>query len=125
MLAASAMCAGGRIVNYLEALIGNLRTDILFVGYKAASTPGRAIQQYGPLGGRVELDCRRHVIRARIHPLGGYSAHADQAELLRFVRGMRCVPTEMRIVHGDRDAKEHLRSQFAQGFPGCLPDIPV
>ena len=51
---------------------------MLLVGHQAAGTPGRVIQQYGPRGGYVELDGERYDIRARIHTLGGYSAHADQ-----------------------------------------------
>ena len=42
VLAASGMCAGGRIVNYLKALIDKPSTDIVFVGYQARGTPGRA-----------------------------------------------------------------------------------
>jgi metallo-beta-lactamase family protein len=43
---------------------------VLFVGHQAAGTPGRAIQQYGPRGGYVELDGQRYDIRARIHTPG-------------------------------------------------------
>ena len=53
------MCSGGRIVNYLKAMLGDARHDVLFCGYQAAGTPGRAIQQYGPparSGGWVDLD---------------------------------------------------------------------
>jgi metallo-beta-lactamase family protein len=71
------MCAGGRIVNYLKAMLGDPRYDVFFVGYRAVGTPGLAIQRYGPRGGYVELDGRRYDIRARIHTLGSYSAHAD------------------------------------------------
>lgn len=46
VIAAGGMCAGGRIVNYLKALIDVARTDILLVGYQAVGTPGRDIQNY-------------------------------------------------------------------------------
>jgi len=78
VLAASGMCAGGRIVHDLKAFLGDPRTDILFVGYQAAGTPGRAIQRYGPQQGDVELDGARYPIRAGVHVVSGYSAHADQ-----------------------------------------------
>ena len=48
MIAGSGMCTGGLIVHYLKALLGDQRTDILFVGYQAEGTPGRMIQEYGP-----------------------------------------------------------------------------
>ncbi|MEZ4484832.1 MAG: hypothetical protein R2864_09605 [Syntrophotaleaceae bacterium] len=48
VIAASGMCSGGRIVNYLTALIGDRRTDVLFVGYQAAGTPGGIFRFMGP-----------------------------------------------------------------------------
>ncbi|MCB1787364.1 MAG: MBL fold metallo-hydrolase [Chromatiaceae bacterium] len=108
VLAASGMCAGGRIVNYLKAMLGNPKHDIVFVGYQARGTPGRAIQEYGPQGGYVELDGERFAIHARVHTLSGYSAHADQDGLLAFVRNMRRPPGQIRLVHGDPQASEML-----------------
>ncbi|MDD2740384.1 MAG: MBL fold metallo-hydrolase, partial [Methylomonas lenta] len=92
VIAASGMCAGGRMVNYLKALIEDKRTDILLVGYQAAGTPGRDIQQFGPKHGYVEMDGRRYTINAGVYTLSGYSAHADKNSLLRFVKGMRKKP---------------------------------
>ena len=108
VLAASGMCAGGRIVNYLKAMLGNPRHDILFVGYQASGTPGRVIQQYGPRGGYVEFGDERFDIRAKVHTISGYSAHADQDALVAFVRHMRHLPREVRLVHGDPNASESL-----------------
>jgi metallo-beta-lactamase family protein len=48
VIAASGMCAGGRMQNYLKALLPDKRTDVLFVGYQAKGTPGRDIQRYAP-----------------------------------------------------------------------------
>ena len=117
VIAASGMCAGGRILNYLRALVEDPATDILFVGYQAAGTPGRLIQQYGPRGGHVDLEGQRFDIRASVHTLSGYSAHADQADLLRFASTMRKPPSTIRIVHGDDDAKEALVRQLAVRLP--------
>jgi metallo-beta-lactamase family protein len=108
VIAAGGMCSGGRIVNYLKALIGDPRTDVVFVGYQAQGSPGRTIQEYGPRGGYVVLDGQRYDIRARIHTLDGYSAHADRKNLVDFVRRMRHKPAEIRLVHGDRPAREAL-----------------
>ena len=110
VIAAGGMCSGGRIVNYLKALLGDPRTDVLFVGYQAAGTPGRDIQEYGPKGGYVVLDGQRYPIRARVHTISGYSAHADQKNLVDFVRRMRSKPKEIRLVHGEESAKKALSS---------------
>lgn len=112
VLAGSGMCAGGRVVNYLKAMLGDKRNDVLFVGYQAAGTPGRDILTYGSHGGWVELDGDRYDIRARIHQVGGYSAHAGQSDLLEFVAGIPVPPREIRIVHGDPGAKRALKRCF-------------
>ncbi len=112
VLAGSGMCAGGRIVNYLKAMLGDKRNDVLFVGYQAAGTPGRDILNYGPNGGWVQFDGNRYDIRARIHQVSGYSAHAGQSDLLRFVQGISQAPQEIRIVHGDEDAKQAFKKEL-------------
>ncbi len=117
VIAASGMCSGGRIVNYLKALIEDERSDILFSGYQAKGTPGRIIQQYGPQHGWVEFDGRRYTIRAGIHTLPGYSAHADQKNLVDFVMRMRHRPTEIRLVHGEEPAKAALAQALQMHLP--------
>lgn len=124
VIAASGMCAGGRIVNYLKALLADPRTDVLFVGYQANGTPGRDIQQYGPSGGYVFLDNERIDIRAGVHTISGYSAHADQKNLVNFVKRMRHKPKEIRIVHGDRKAKEILNKELQKVCPMAEILIP-
>jgi metallo-beta-lactamase family protein len=108
VIAGNGMCSSGRIVNYLKAMLGNTRHNVLFVGYQAKGTPGHAIQTYGRSGGYAVLDGERYDIKAAVESIGGYSAHADQAGLVRFVTGMRQWPAEVRLVHGDPDAKWRL-----------------
>ncbi|MDD2759817.1 MAG: MBL fold metallo-hydrolase [Methylomonas sp.] len=124
VIAAGGMCAGGRIVDYLKALVEDERTDILLVGYQAAGTPGRVIQTYGPRHGYVELDGRRYIIKAGVYALNGYSAHADQAGLIRFVKGMRKKPSEIRLLHGDDGAKKALQQALIEAFPEIGVFIP-
>lgn len=124
VLAGSGMCAGGRVVNYLKAMLGDARNDVLFVGYQAAGTPGRDILTYGPSAGWVELDGERYDIRAQVHQVGGYSAHAGQSDLLRFVEGIPEAPKEIRVVHGDDDAKQALQAKLKQMVPGTDVLVP-
>ena len=125
VIAASGMCSGGRIVNYLKAMLGDARHDVLFCGYQAAGTPGRAIQAYGPRGGYVELDGQRFDIRAKVHTLPGFSAHADQKDLLGFIGRMRKPPRQVRLVHGDDEAKQTLAALLRQRHPGLDVVVPV
>ena len=122
------MCSGGRIVNYLKAMLGDARHDILFCGYQAAGTPGRDIQARGPKpgqeGGTVRLDGQDIRIRAQVHTLAGYSAHADQADLLNFVTRMRRPPRQVRLVHGDEAAKATLARLLRQRVPGLDVVVP-
>jgi len=127
VIAASGMCTGGRMVNYLQALLPDPRTDVLFVGYQAQGTPGRDIQTYGPRGGYVDLDGQRTWIKAQVYTLGGYSAHADQQELLEFIasayehlgdtHGTRHGVKAVQIVHGDDDAREAFAKVIQERFP--------
>ena len=124
VLAGSGMCAGGRVVSYLKAMLGDKRNDVLFVGYQAAGTPGRDILTYGPRGGWVKLDEERYTIKAQVHQVGGYSAHAGQSDLLRFVEGIPEAPSEIRVVHGDLEAKEALRAKLIRLLPESRVLIP-
>lgn len=124
VIAASGMCTGGRVVNYLKALITDARNDILFVGYQAKGTAGRDIQKYGANNGYVELDGERYAIKARVHNLSGYSAHADQHDLINFVKRMRIKPKEIRIVHGDEEAKDVLKEKYEMLFKDSDVVVP-
>ena len=134
VIAASGMCAGGRMQNYLQALLPDERTDVIFVGYQAKGTPGRDIQHYGAGAGskdkqayvQFKEDGRagdKVIIRAGVYTLGGYSAHADQKDLVNFVKRMRGRPDRVRVVHGDDGAKLALKG-LLEGL-GCEVLIPV
>lgn len=56
MLAGNGMCSGGRIVNYLKAMLEDPRHEVLFVGYQAKGTPGAAIQASEGKQGLVQID---------------------------------------------------------------------
>ena len=115
IIAGSGMCTGGRVVNYLKAFVGEEDADVVFVGYQGSGTPGRSIQ-----GGRdfVRFDDKDYPIRASVHSLSGYSAHADQQNLLDFACGMQTPPGEVVLVHGEDEPKRALASKLEQaGVP--------
>ena len=85
---------------------------------------GRAIQQFGPRGGWVDLDGQRMEIKAKVHTLAGYSAHADQADLLRFATGMKEPPKVVRLVHGDAAAKLELQRLLQAKQPNAQVVVP-
>ncbi|MBQ0943114.1 MBL fold metallo-hydrolase [Ideonella sp. 4Y16] len=128
VIAASGMCAGGRIVNYLKALLPDARHDVLLCGYQAVGTPGRRLQEQAGRApdpsASVDLDGQTVPIRAHVHLLGGYSAHADQAGLLAWVAGLPRPPRQLRLVHGDATAKAMLAGLLRQRYPGTEVLIP-
>ena len=99
------MCQGGRIMNYLEALIDKPTTDVLFVGYQARGTLGASIQK-AQQGSRIRFKKKSVTLNAKTYNISGFSAHADQSDLLAFTQGIPKLPGEIRLVHGDKEAKD-------------------
>jgi len=112
VIAGSGMCTGGRIVEYLKNFIGQPSTDIVFVGYQAIGTLGREIQECHQGKCQVTIDREEYPVRAKTHTLSGYSAHADQSDLIRFVEGMQSKPGEIRLVHGEYQARMVLADKL-------------
>ena len=127
VIAASGMCSGGRIVNYLKQFLSDNTADILFVGYQAQGTLGRDIQKYAATserkGGYVFIDGKRIDIKAKTHTISGYSAHADQQGLINFVKRMRHKPKHILLVHGDEQAKSALAKKYQQLLPNAKIEI--
>jgi len=65
----------------------------------------------------VLLGCNRIVWNNLCHTISGYSAHADQKDLLNFVKRMRHKPGQIRIVHGDDRARQVLQKKFKELLP--------
>ncbi|MCI8210372.1 MBL fold metallo-hydrolase [Pseudomonas sp. S25] len=114
VIASNGMCSGGRIVNYLKAMLGDPRHEIVFTGYQAKGTPGAVIQASEGAEGfvKIDLDGEMYEIKAKIATVGGYSAHADQAGLVDFVMGMSELPGRVVLVHGEDRAKRSLAAKL-------------
>lgn len=110
VIAGNGMCSGGRIVNYLKAMLGDSRHEVMFVGYQAKGTPGAVIQASEGAEGfvQIDLDGRMYEVRAKVVTLPGYSGHADQAELVAFASPDRGGVERVVLVHGDNSAKMAL-----------------
>lgn len=111
VIAGSGMCTGGRVVNYLKRFLDEPTADIVFVGYQAGGTPGNYISRGSPW---VRLNGRKYDIAAGIHRISGYSAHGDQADLIRFVQEMEEAPQEIRLVHGEYQPKNTLAEKLTE-----------
>lgn len=107
IIAGSGMCTGGRIIHHLENNIESSRTSIVFVGFQVEGTLGREIVEGAP---EVYIKGKNLEVRAQVHTLGGFSAHADQNDLRYWLRGFGHSPRRVFMVHGE----ESVATQFAQ-----------
>ena len=98
IIAGSGMCTGGRIKHHLAYNISRPESTILFVGYQAEDTLGRQIVS----GAReVRILGQKHRVRAKIVQMGGFSAHADRDELLKWLSGFQTPPSKLFVTHGE------------------------
>ncbi|MGF1695088.1 MBL fold metallo-hydrolase [Vibrio lamellibrachiae] len=115
VVAASGMCQGGRIMNYLKALLPDSRTDVIFAGYQAKGTLGRELQnQSKDCSNTVNIDDEVIEVNAQIHTMSGYSAHADRCDLLKFINGISPSPKSIHLIHGEPKAKERFASELTK-----------
>ena len=104
IIAGSGMCNGGRIRCHLEHNLFRPECDIIICGYQAEGTPGRALVDGVD---SLTINGQSIDVRARIHTVGGLSAHADQAELIRWYQHFEHRPPLV-LVHGEKEAQEIL-----------------
>jgi metallo-beta-lactamase family protein len=120
IIAGSGMCTGGRIKHHLSANIERRESAVLFVGYQAEGTLGREILD-GARAVRIHGQMRR--VRARIRRISGFSAHADRAELERWLAPQRRPPKRLFVTHGEPRAAEALAASL-RARAGWQPTIP-
>ncbi len=116
ILAGSGMVTGGRVVRHLARLLPDARNGVVFVGFQAAGTPGRALVDGAKV---VELQGERVDVRSTVASIGGLSAHADADELLAWLRRWQRTPERTYAVHGEPDAAAALATRIATelGWP--------
>jgi metallo-beta-lactamase family protein len=102
IISASGMCEAGRILHHLKNNIDEPRNTVLIVGWQAPDTLGRRLVERQPV---VKIFGEEHPLRARVETIDGFSAHADRAGLLGYVKelGARRLKAAF-VVHGDEPA---------------------
>lgn len=120
IIAGSGMCTGGRIVHHIKNNISKPNTHMIFVGYQVDGTLGRKLvngeKVVRVLGQEIEVN-------AKIHTLGGFSAHADQRDLRYWLRSFGQTPKRIFFVH----AEEETAIGFASNIKSELDvetDVP-
>ena len=105
LISASGMVTGGRILHHLKLRLPDPKTTVLFVGFQAEGTRGRTLQD-----GKTEIKMLGEMVqvRARVKTIDGFSAHADQREILRWLGTFKKAPKKTFVIHGEPSASEAL-----------------
>jgi metallo-beta-lactamase family protein len=122
ILAGSGMANGGRVLHHFAHRLGNSEDSIVFVGFQAAGTRGAALTSGATM---VAIHGRSAIVRARIHQLHGLSAHADQAELLRWCRDLPAPPARIFLNHGEDPPRKELAAQLVSELGWPRPALPL
>ncbi len=113
VIAGSGMVTGGRVLTYLQQLIDQPSTTVLLVGYQAEGTRGRQL-----LDGAHEIRFfgKYYPVSATIKSIESLSAHADQKDLLNWMRSLKNSPEQVYLVHGEPSALDAFRIKIETVF---------
>lgn len=114
IIAGSGMCNAGRIKHHLKHNIWRSGAQIVITGFQAEGTLGRAIVDGAK---KVRIFQEDVVVRAKIHTIGGFSAHADQKELLAWIGHFKNPKLKVFVIHGEESASLAFARSIQEAFP--------
>lgn len=109
IIAGSGMSQGGRIIHHEKRYLGDSRSSILFVGYQSNESLGRRI-----LNGEKNIKIAKEdiFVKCKVHAISGYSAHADQPQLVRWVSEIKKPIQQVFVVQGELESAEALAEKI-------------
>lgn len=110
IIAGSGMCSGGRILHHLKNNVWRRECQVVIVGFQASGTTGRQIVDGAQ---NITLRGEETPVRARVHTVGGLSAHADQAGLVDWYSGFKGRPP-LYLVHGEPEPQRELAAKLRE-----------
>ncbi|MBI5654637.1 MBL fold metallo-hydrolase [Candidatus Uhrbacteria bacterium] len=111
IIAGSGMMNGGRILHHLIRYLSDKRSTVLIIGYQADGTLGRRLYEGDK---RVEVLGERVEVKAKIKAIGSYSAHADQRQIMDWIKSAEKLPSSVYCVHGDEGAAVALATRLKE-----------
>ncbi len=122
VMAGAGMCNGGRIVHHLKHGLWQRDTRVLIVGFQTHGSLGRRLVEGEPF---VTIHGERIVVRAQVHTLGGFSAHAGQTDLLNWFEPMAAARPRVFLTHGEDGPRKALAARIQQrhGLEAGLPAL--
>jgi metallo-beta-lactamase family protein len=122
IISANGMATGGRILHHLINRITDDRNSIVFVGFQAAGTRGRLLAD----GARqIRIFGMDYPVRAAVHVIDSFSAHADYVEILQWLKGFKRPPRKTFLVHGEPRAAQAMKEHILAGLNGWDVEIPT
>lgn len=120
IIAGSGMCNAGRIKHHLVNNVSRPESTVLFVGYQAVGTLGRSLSDGAK---EVRIFGQTRPVKATVVRINGFSAHAGQGELLRWVTALKRPPRRVFVTHGEPEAAEAYAGKIrsAVGWPVTVP----
>ena len=109
IISSSGMLVGGRILHHLVKRLSNPKNTLLFIGYQAEGTRGRAILEGQPT---VKIHGQQVEIGAKVEMISGYSGHADYNEILAWLMGFNRPPEKTFLVHGEPESAAALADKI-------------
>lgn len=109
IIAGSGMMEGGRVLHHLKHYLPRRSTTVLVVGYQAQRTLGRRLLDGA---GAVKIHGEEIAVRAVVKEINGFSAHADQPQLVDWLRKFEQKPRKVYLVHGEPGDMEKLASNI-------------
>ena len=109
IISASGMATGGRILHHLRAFGPDAKNTILLSGFQAAGTRGEALAHGAR---RLRIHGQDVAIGAEIAELDNFSAHADQNEILAWLRTFERPPKNTFVIHGEPEASKALAERI-------------
>lgn len=106
-IAGSGMCNGGRVVHHLKHNLWRPEASVVLVGYQAKDTLGRLLVERHPT---VRIHGEDIAVQAQVNTINGFSAHADQAALMRWLEGTQ--RAQVRLIHGESNGLNGLQSSL-------------
>jgi metallo-beta-lactamase family protein len=122
IMAGAGMCNAGRILHHLKQNLWKPDTHVLIVGYQSPESLGRRLVEGAKL---VTIHGEKVVVKAQVHTLGGFSAHAGQTDLIAWFSAI--APSKPRVVltHGEDKQRDTLARIIKERFrlPSLLPKM--
>ena len=116
IIAGSGMCTGGRILHHFKNRLWNPKNSLIFVGFQAYGTLGRKIVEGAEF---IKLYHEKIKINSKVYTINGFSAHADQRELLEWIGGFDTLG-DIYLIHGEREKQEVFKKAIQSQFENSV-----